>query len=155
MSENLLKLVPQNFIMGGNCTFTLVSDAGEHRTYKVNQSDPVYNVEGDEDSGIKWPAAYWVALLTGPDNTSDYRSFAKVNEQTGELRPVGKSGMTMATEAFALAQLVIDYAFQGKELPEGLWLQLPSRCGRCGRKLTAPKEQNPYFPWFGPECGSK
>jgi len=47
------------FAMGGNARFTLVSKkTGERKTYRVRQPDAT--------------KPYFVQLLTGPDNTSDY-----------------------------------------------------------------------------------
>jgi hypothetical protein len=153
------KIVPKEYLLAGKCIFTVISDAGEHKTYKINRSDPVYNVEGQPDSGVKWAEAWWCQLLVGPDNTSDYQSFGQVilpKIGTGDaIRLLRKSTMTKDTEAVQVLEVILHYILQEKELPEGIWIQLPSHCGRCGRLLTASKEQNPYFPWYGPECGSK
>lgn len=137
----LLKSCPVEFFKGGRTTFTLVSSSGEHRTFKILKP--------------KNKKYYRVGLLTGSNNQSDFTWFGEMNENTGEVTLFPESPYNDKTEAVQLFAVVAAYVFAGKELPTGISLQVPSRCCRCGRELTAPKEQNPYFPWMGPECGSK
>jgi len=141
MSGQLLKSCPVDFFIGGRTTFTLTSSSGEHKTYKILKP--------------KNKDFYRVGLLTGSNNQTDYTWFGTMNVKTGEVTLFQDSQYDDKTEAVQLFAMIADYVFKGREFPLGISLQTPSRCCRCGRELTAPKEQNPYFPWMGPECGTK
>lgn len=154
MEPNCFPLAPVEFLFGGNCTFTVKAPDGDHRTFKVQYSEPKPKNPDDPD-GPKWPEAWWVKLLTGPDNTSDYQPVGKLDRRTGKVIITRNSKFTPDSLPVRLLEFVAQHVLAQKDLPGGLVIQAPSHCGRCGRLLTAPREKNPYFPWLGPECGSK
>ncbi len=140
VSPHRYSIVPKDYLVGGNCTFTLVSSEDEHKTYKI------FKPRSKE--------YYKIGLLIGSNNDKDYKFFGTVNKETGQIVLFHGTDFTTSTEAVQLANLILSYSFANKPLPEGLYLQTSSKCGRCGRTLTAPPSENPYFPWFGGECGA-
>jgi hypothetical protein len=62
----------KTFILAGDATFTVTSLAtGTRFTYKVDLS--------------KDKRRYFVSVLTGPDNWTNYKYFATINPNTGAL----------------------------------------------------------------------
>ena len=79
-------MIHKQFILAGDATFTVevppsANAPKPHYTYHV-QHVP---------AGDRWPEAYFVRLLTGVDNTSDYSYIGKLDPFTGQLAVTGKS----------------------------------------------------------------
>jgi hypothetical protein len=68
-------MVSKAFITAGRAVFTVSNPAGERYTYRVQKS-------GDESR----PAAWFVSLLTGPDNRHDYTYLGMLNPADGAVR---------------------------------------------------------------------
>ena len=70
--------------VSGPCIFTLCIPAefaaargcGDHYTYRITHKAASGN----------WPEAYFVALLTGPDNESDYTYLGMLDHTSGVVR---------------------------------------------------------------------
>jgi len=130
------------FIYGGKATFTLRSTETSNRyTYRVNEK-----VEAGR------PTVYFVGLLAGPDNESDYTYLGWIrNNQFGLTKKSRENGLTEQTpsvKAFAWA-----FAnFVKGAVPEKLEFWHAGRCARCGRPLTVPQS---IEDGFGPECITK
>jgi hypothetical protein len=128
------------FLRAGKATVTLVSvRTGTRFTYRV--------------SGNERDDTLFVGLLTGPDNTADYRYMGRVSRGVFWAgRKVAKPGDISrdapSTKAFdwTWRQLV-----RG-ELPDSVEVWHEGRCGRCARKLTVPSS---IASGFGPECIGK
>ncbi len=135
------KLIMQ-FIYGGKAVFTLRSTETNSRfTYRVNEK-----VEAGR------PTVYFVGLLAGPDNESDYTylGWIKAN-QFGLTKKSFQNGLTEQTpsvKAFAWAF----GNFAKCIVPEKLEFWHAGRCARCGRPLTVPQS---IEDGFGPECITK
>lgn len=128
------------FALAGHATFTIVSrKSGERRTFRaVLAPDPK-------------PAGPWfVSLLTGPDNESDYRYLGVVWRDAKGTRFVAqaKPGMEAAKE-------IAGWVFRALEagtLTEQAEFWHEGRCGRCGRLLTDPES---IARGIGPVCLEK
>jgi hypothetical protein len=125
------------FILAGRAVFTVRSRrTGERRTFKVAQK------EGAE-------GFYFVSLLNGPDNTSDYRYLGAMF--TG--RENGKLGWKLnrqgwAPEAGAAFGWVVKVLNGQTDASQAeFWHE--GRCGRCGRALTTPES---IASGIGPVC---
>lgn len=132
----------EEFVMAGNATITLESlRTGRHLTYKVSRAD------GDKP-------LWFVALLTGPDNDSDYTYL-------GLLRPgdngivtlclTAKSRMTDDSEPVRGWRYMWRHVHVFKNMPPEMEVHHEGRCGRCGRKLTVPES---IERGIGPECAT-
>lgn len=127
----------RRFILGGNATFTL--EGREQRyTYRVTRSD-----DG---------AVYFVALLTGPDNTADYTYLGLLDDASGAVRLTRKSRMTDDSVPVIALRWALRWIWSGKPLPAPAKIYHVGRCGRCGRALTVPSS---IESGFGPECLGK
>jgi len=124
------------FIQAGNAVFTLVSKkTGARFTYKVTESD---------DGKL-----FFVGVLTGPDNTSDYSYLGII--RAGVFMQTAKSRIwpgAPSYDAFAWFWKQLDKP----ALPDTLEVWHEGRCGRCGRPLTVPES---IERGIGPECASK
>jgi len=126
-----------NLILAGKAVFTLVSKkSGTRYTYKVIRAD-----------SKKWnPATYFVSLLTGPDNTSNYQYIGMI--QNNRFRTTQKSRMrddSVPVKAISWSLIQLS-AGKMSELLE-IWHE--GRCCRCGRRLTVPDS---IAIGLGPEC---
>ena len=128
----------RTFITAGRATFTLQGRGARCYTYKVTRS---------EDGG-----AYFVSLLTGPDNTADYTYMGLLDVDTGRVRLTAKSTYTPASTPVIALRWALPILWRGDELPTPARLLHIGRCGRCGRALTVPSSINAGI---GPECATK
>ena len=130
------------FMVAGNATVTLVSKkTGNRFTYKIRQA------ETDSDSQSE---LYFVSLLRGADNESDYSYLGRIAK--GQLYIGRKSPKPGDIGRDAPSALAFDYAWQHitrGNLPAVLEIWHEGKCGRCGRKLTVPSS---IESGFGPEC---
>jgi hypothetical protein len=134
-----------NFILAGNAIFTLVSKkTGARKTFEAVQVPP--------KPGFDKPG-YVVRLLTGPENTSDYRYLGfmytgrqgigfKLNhdgwgEEAGSVFSWFLRRLNAGNEIDLLSQAEFWHA---------------GRCGRCGHLLTDPES---IARGLGPVCAEK
>lgn len=128
------------YILAGKATITLVSGkTGARFTYRISAAPD--------------NSAYFVGLLTGPDNSTDYKYLGRISRGIFWLgRKVPRPGDIARDAPSARA---FDWAWrqlaQGA-LPTALEIWHEGRCGRCGRKLTVPTS---VAQGFGPECIGK
>ncbi len=139
------KIIPHekalDYIMGGNSTFTLVADTKRY-TYKILE-----RVIGDGSS------VYAVMVLVGPDNTRNYREFAKIKEVDGMPKLELICRTTNYIEYFELIKkLYYSLLFNSYTQISGWEVWHTGRCSRCGRLLTVPES---IEKGIGPECESR
>jgi hypothetical protein len=133
-------VITKAFLTAGHAIFT-VEGMGQHWTYKVTASD---------DGKV-----YFVALLTGPDNTSDYTYLGIMLPETGIVRLTKASKFTPDTLAVRVIQRVTArlYAGDAEVIESNGWkLHHVGKCGRCGRPLTTPESVESGI---GPICAAK
>lgn len=128
------------FALAGKSTLTLVSvKTGTRFTYRITVSP-----DGQ---------AYFVALLSGPDNNADYSYLGRISRGVFWLgRKVPRAGDISKDAPSAKA---FDWAWRAlakNNLPDSLEIWHEGKCGRCGRKLTVPSS---IELGFGPECSEK
>jgi hypothetical protein len=132
----------RRFVTAGRAVFTL-QGASSRYTFKVTRKDPT-----DRFPGVK----YFVALLTGPDNTSDYTYVGVLDVQTGTVRPTGKSSYREESTPVKAFNWFMARIWRGVAIPEPARFYHVGRCGRCGRALTVPSS---IETGLGPECAGK
>ncbi|APU88963.1 hypothetical protein Rctr197k_166 [Virus Rctr197k] len=145
-----LEVIQQFFQPSVNSTtVTLVSKkTGIRFTYDIKRRKP--NADGHADE------VWYVDLLSGPDNRTDYSALAVLTKQDGRLTYHHARASRISNEApsarafkWALERLVVAGDTQAQNLVE-VWHE--GRCGRCGRKLTVPAS---IELGLGPECAEK
>jgi hypothetical protein len=130
----------ERFALAGKATLTLVSTkTGNRFTYRVSISP-----DG---------ACHFVALLNGPDNSTDYKYLGRIarsifweGRKTPRAGDIGRDAPSMKAFAFAWKAIM-----QGS-IPSTLEIWHEGHCGRCNRKLTVPSS---IKHGFGPECFGK
>ena len=150
---------PAVFVVAGNATFTISptpaaiahfmgkgQDCLDHYTYKVHRKEGMWQGK---------PSVTWfVSLLTGPDNWSNYTYMGLLNHEAMSLRLTAKSKYTSDSVPVAVLRRLFKAlapGYDGPPLPEG-YVYHAGKCGRCGRKLTVPSSiEN----GIGPECMKK
>jgi hypothetical protein len=131
----------QRFIFAGNAIVTLRSvKTGTRFTYKIAKKEE----EGKND-------VFFVNLLSGPDNTSDYIYLGCFWGRDRAWRHDKKERVAYDAPSAAAWRFFIKQ-LDGLSFHEALEVWHEGRCCRCGRLLTVP-ESVKYG--IGPECAGK
>jgi hypothetical protein len=124
----MTNITDKRFFTGGHAIFTVESN-NQHRTYKVKVSKP----------NPRYPKpAYFVGLLSGPDNVNSYQYLGMLDENTGAVRLTGKSRMSEDSDAVRGVRWVMTKFFNNLPIPDAVNVRHCGRCGCCGRTLTEP-----------------
>lgn len=122
----------ENYIFAGKAVFTLVSErTGKRFTYRV--------VRENEEK------PFWVFVLDGPDNVSDYQYIGCVMESSLHILRAGHRGNADAPSFKALAWFLEHLGTHQAQLFH------KGKCGRCGRDLTVPQS---IRSGLGPVCAT-
>ena len=133
----------QDFMLAGRAIFTAVSRrTGRRFTFKVSR----------QDENSPW---WRVGVLSGPDNTSDYRYIGSVGWNRDRYPAptfFPPKGQAPAPSAVAF-KWVLDTAWGDAESFEAqVDFHHEGVCGRCARRLTDPDS---ITSGYGPECRKK
>jgi len=152
-------MINKEFVMAGKSIFTLEiphewaaeHDCNAHYTFKVVLK------EGNDGSNGKPKSddIYFVNLLSGPDNGSDYSYMGVLNKGTGNVVLTRASKITKECMSYRLLNRLLANLWAGTEqkiLDAGFDVHHEGRCGRCGRKLTVPES---IKTGLGPECAGR
>lgn len=137
------------FLLAGDAVVTFRNDeTGNRFTYRL--SCPKRDTErggrvADRENGLRF-----VALLDGPDNTSNYSYLGFVRDG-GEYVHGRKSRVGAEAPSVEVFAWVWDHLRAGT-LPAMISIWHEGRCGRCGRALTVPDS---VARGIGPECAGK
>lgn len=144
-------MLPKEFFnpVSGPCVFTVelsptlaAKEGRTHYTFKITHKDAT------ED----WAESYFVALLTGRDNESDYTYLGKWHPDKVEVKLTRASKFTDDSLPVKLIRrvLVRVFAGEGNLIEEaGFRVHHEGKCGMCGRVLTVPES---IERGIGPEC---
>jgi len=146
-------VVSKEFILAGKATFTLElpesyaveNSLKPHYTFKVRFKE---GQNGFSDT-------YFVSLLTGPDNYSNYRFLGILSPESGSVRTTGKSCLNGEHLAVKLLNRSLNLIWENNAeriLQAGFKVHHEGKCGRCGRKLTVPES---IETGIGPECAGR
>lgn len=147
-------MLSKSFVTAGNATFTIevpvdwasAHGSKPHYTFKVRKKE-------DRNSAGKF--VWFASILSGPDNTSDYKYIGILNADSGMVRTTAKSAMPADSLPVRLLNRSLALVWGGdttKMETAGFKLHHEGRCGRCGRKLTVPES---IETGLGPECAEK
>ena len=134
----------KNFFTAGRAVFTIQLPNGEHYTYRIKKSKAT----------DKYAATFFIGLLTGPDNTSDY-TYLGIMGEDGSVKLTGKSKYSDNSFPVRLLRRTLAVVFTDQQhlmTEKGYVLHHEGRCGRCGRALTVPRSVELGI---GPECEGK
>ena len=127
-------------MLAGNARVTLVSKrTGARYTYRVRRA---------ENDARLW----FVSLLTGSDNESDYAYLGLVRREAHSeqirFQLTAKSKMGDGSKPVAGFRYALDRIYGRKEIPAELEVWHEGACGRC-RPLTVPES---IERGIGPDC---
>ena len=126
-----------------NGTYTIHSGkTGEHRTFRISTQN---------EKAEFAPGKRIVALLTGPDNESDYTGFAFIDDQGIHVWSKKRDEGLWDQYAEMLWSLALDASFS-PWAERGYRLMMEGRCVRCNRKLTEPES---ILTGIGPVCAGR
>lgn len=131
-------MVNLDFIKAGNATFTVASPTKERYTYKVTLSKKI--------------GLYFVSVLTGPNNRTDYTYIGRLSTVDHLLKITAKSAFPRETKLVKVFNWAMEHIKTQKPVPNGYFLEHNGSCGRCGRKLTTPES---IKAGLGPVCRGK
>lgn len=149
----------KEFVLAGRAVFTIQipnsfredysekhgTEVKPHYTYKVS-----YKAASD-----RFGEAYFVQLLTGPDNTHSYSYLGMLDKNDGNVRFTAKSCRKEDDICASLIRRIMKKVWAGEveDIEKvGFELHNEGKCGRCGRPLTTPES---CTRGIGPECWSK
>lgn len=136
--------------VSGPCIFTLcipsqfsqAKGCGDHYTYRLVRKEAVGS----------YPEAYFISLLTGPDNESDYTYLGMLDHASGAVRITKASKYARDSWPVCLLERALSRVWIGDTAAiraAGFDLRHEGRCGRCGRTLTTPESLERGI---GPDC---
>jgi hypothetical protein len=123
--------------------FVAANGVKPHYTYKIRRKAA---------SGTFRFDAYFLYLLTGPDNQNDYTYLGKVGWNKGEVFLSDKSAMPGESWPVKIARKTLVRLWQGEQATieaTGWKVHHEGRCGRCAAPLTVPASVESGY---GPEC---
>jgi hypothetical protein len=124
-----------SFVKAGKAVFTILNEkTGKRFTYKVRKHNKSDNL-------------YFVYVLTGNDNVSDYTYMGSIFGS--QFRLTRNSRVSEKALSFIAFSWFMEHI---NNLPEVIKVYHENRCGRCGRALTVPESVENGF---GPECIKK
>ncbi len=140
-------MIDKTFLLAGQATFTI-----EHPATKEREAGHhTYRVERVEASD-RWPEAFFVKVLTGPNNEADYVYLGKLDTFTGQVKLTAKSAFPADSWRVRLLNRVLCRLWGGEAAvieQAGYKVHHEGHCGRCGRLLTVPSSVESGI---GPEC---
>jgi hypothetical protein len=144
--------VVRAYVMGGNATFTLVSKrTGERFTYKAKTAAKDKNKNWS--TGNQDKSTYFVSVLSGPDNSNDYRYIGLLKQHgDGHYDFVGTAKSPRESQSFKGFKWFWNLLEQGCHVSNGIEFWHEGSCCVCGRKLTVPESVERGI---GPECFGK
>lgn len=131
----------KDFVLGGQAIFTVNNPVGEYYTYRVER------VERDNQSPI-----YFVSVLTGQDNVSDYTYVGVLDTNEGKVVLTRASRYNAETRLYRVINWAIGLIWSDRDLPAGYEIRHMGKCAACGRPLTTPASLECGF---GPVCRAK
>lgn len=126
-----------DFFEGGKAIFTVSNPVGDHYTYKITKKE-------------KGP--FFVSLLTGPDNTSDYTYLGVYHPKNRSVILTAASKFKEESTPVRVIRWAIKMIVDGAIIPCGYTIRHEGRCCRYGRMLTTPESIDRGI---GPECMKK
>jgi hypothetical protein len=142
----------KKFFVAGKAVFTIEVPEAFYNAMKTNPHY-TYRIRVKEATD-KFPETYFVDLLSGPDNHSNYTYMGILNPETGSFALTSKSKVTDNCWSVRLFRRAMACIFEGKTEDverAGFNVHHEGRCGKCGRRLTVPES---IKTGLGPICSN-
>jgi hypothetical protein len=141
-------MVSKDFITAGKATFTLELP---HEWASAHRCKPHYTYKVRKKVGNDGRPVFFVSILSGPNNESDYR-YIGILTFDGQVRTTAKSALHAESMPVRLLNRSLRLVWQGDATAmeeAGFQLHHEGKCGHCGRKLSTPESLRTGF---GPKC---
>ena len=149
-------MIERKFVTAGRAIFTLSVPADFRAIHPKCRDRYTFRVVR-KPATEKWPEAFFINLLSGPENTNDYTPLGRLNPETGAVWLVSISKLTAHSWSVRLVRRVLACIWHvSNAKPEdieaaGFEIRHAGRCGRCGRVLTVPESIDCGL---GPKCAA-
>ena len=147
--------ISREFVMAGFATFTVEVPAATAAASGGRIAPHyTYRVEHVESTG-RYAESYFVSLLVGPDNTSDYIYIGKMDPWSCQMRTTAASKVAADSFPVTLFNRIIARVWMDDHAAYesfGYRTHHEGTCGRCGRPLTVPES---ILTGIGPVCREK
>lgn len=148
----------RRYLLGGNCTLTLVSKTtGRRFTYRVKSAAKDRNQNWSTNNQNR--DLFFVSVLTGGDNNSSYTYIGMLRRNahdnagsTYQYQWGHKSKLRQVSAQSVAFDWFVKMMEQFKPFEDKMEFWHEGKCGRCGRKLTVPES---VASGIGPECAGK
>lgn len=130
-------MIDIDYVRAGNSIVTVSNNEGKHYTFKFKKK--------------KDQSVYFVSMLTGADNNSDYQYMGVLTDQDYVLATKASKFSNQGTP-IKVVNWALDVINGNKTLPDGYDIMHNGHCGRCGRVLTTPES---IKTGLGPVCATK
>jgi hypothetical protein len=136
----------RTFMLAGNATFTVVSNAtGKRFTFKMRRPDDV------QPGTTRIP--YFLKVLTGADNENSYEYMGQFWVDGEKVTySAGRKSRIAADAPSQRAAMWLASAINHPEKLAQCTIYHAGKCGRCGRTLTVPGS---IQTGLGPECATR
>lgn len=146
-------MIGKEFILAGKATFTL--EIPEHFA-AMHTTPPHYTFRvAHKEASMRFPEAWFVSLLTEPDNENSYSYMGILSAHDGKINLTRKSAYPKTSMVVRLLERTLDrvWANEGEKIEAaGFKLHHEGKCCRCGRLLTVPES---IESGIGPECAKR
>lgn len=132
-------MIDRDFITAGKAIFTVSNNKGEHYTFQITR----------KEANGRYPETWFVALLTGPDNNTDYTYLGMLNPVGGTVSLTRNSRFDDRSVPVRVIRWALNIVWNKQSFPDGYGIRHEGKCGRCGRRLTVPESIDSGI---GPEC---
>lgn len=142
-------MITKDFVVGGKAVFTLENDK-EFAQKNGLPKQYTFRVTKKENEGRD--PVFFVSLLTGPDNTSDYTYLGLLKARHGGIVLTKNSKMNEKTWCFRLLDKALKKIWSNKQdeiIRAGFDIHHEGKCCKCGRPLTDEKS---IKLGIGPRC---
>lgn len=133
------------FLTAGKAIFTVTAADGTHNTFRIVH----------KPANGRYSEAYFVSLLTGPNNEDDYSYLGMMDPNTFGVRLTAKSCQSEQSLVVRTLRRVLARIKAGEyaEIEKAGWsVKHAGFCCRCGRLLTTPESVETGV---GPECSER
>lgn len=155
----------KRFALAGNAILTLQNESnGKRATYRIRKAPGRLQHTCDTEiapdgvplacAACKEETPFFVSVLTGSDNDSDYTYLGTIwNDARGTRYFHGKKSSIGADSPSGRgATWLFRRLSEGGAIPEPFKVYHEGRCGACGRRLTVPES---IESGLGPECAKR
>lgn len=142
-------MISKQYILAGEAVFTIeVPEAYRGTSFKPHYTFEVWMAP----ASMNWPAAWFLKLLTGPNNRTDFSYLGRLDKDSGKVLLTAKSKLPADSPVLKLLGKVLAriWADEGAVIEAtGFKVHHEGCCGKCGQRLTTPESVERGI---GPEC---